>query len=76
MQLEVEDEPNPSTSKKEGMPVVTGRSALSHGVIGAGHHNHGRRGRGQPRFYPVTKGEPSSGPFTQDMPRKVSHIKK
>ena len=71
MQQEIEGESNPSPSNKEGIPVVAGRNTPSHGVIRAGHHDHGRRGRGQPRFYPVTKGEPSSGPFTQDMPRKV-----
>lgn len=43
----------------------------NHGDISrSGNGTRARKGRGQPRFYPVTKDEPN-GQFTKDMLRKV-----
>ena len=72
IQHEAEEKSN-TLSNQEGIPVVAGRNNSYHSGIRAGHHTHTRKGRGQPRFYPVTKDEPTSGQFTQDMLRKVSY---
>ena len=46
-------------------------SQNNHGNISrSGNGTRARKGRGQPRFYPVTKDEPN-GQFTKDMLRKV-----
>ena len=60
-----------SHTDKGGIPVAESRNKSYHSGIRAGHHNRARKGRAQPRFYPVTKDEPI-GQFTQDMLRKVN----
>ena len=54
----------------KGVPVTNAVNKQYQNSSRASHNNRARKGRGQPRFYPVTKDEPS-GDITQDMPRKV-----
>ena len=54
----------------KGMPVTNAVNKQYQNSTRASHNNRARKGRGQPRFYPVTKEEPSED-ITQDMPRKV-----
>jgi hypothetical protein len=62
-----------SHADKGGIPVAESTNKSCHSGIRAEHHNRARKGRAQPRFYPVTKDEPV-GQFTQDMLRKVKYI--
>ena len=67
------DKSKDSHTDKGGIPVTESRNNSYHTGIRTGSHNRARKGRVQPRFYPVTKDEPSEQ-FTQDMPRKVTQI--
>merc|ERR1719295_327991 len=68
---EINDNENTGFSSKyadKGIPVANAVS--KHLNTSRSSHNHkARKGKGQPRFYPVTKDEPS-GEITKDMPRK------
>ena len=62
-----------SHADKGGIPVAESINKSHQSGNRTGHHNRARKGRAQPRFYPVTKDEPI-GQFTQDMLRKVNLI--
>ena len=69
---EFNDTENTHSSNKysdNGVPVANAVNKDLNSSRSSQHHK-SRKGRGQPRFYPVTKDEPS-GELTQDMPRKV-----
>ena len=67
---DVEGKSNNFLADKGGIPVAEGGNKSYQSGTQAGNNNRTRKGKGQPRFYPVTKDEPR-GQFTQDMLRKV-----
>ena len=60
---------NNNFANKREIPVTDDANISIQSSNSAGHNNRTRKGKGQPRFYPVTKEEPR-GQFTQDMLRK------
>ena len=59
-----------SSSKMVDKDTSTGAQNNNGNISRSGNGTRARKGRGQPRFYPVTKDEPN-GQFTKDMLRKV-----